>query len=96
MSETDPAAYDGPASLVTAETSLDIEVRLRGMFQPLDGRYHWYGRVTHDEHVDRLVESGASVVLRTPHGQAAGRLSDRDPWGRFRIGGTGSPPFPTQ
>ena len=52
MSETDPAAYDGPASLVTAETSLDIEVRLRGMFQPLDGRYHWYGRVTHDEHVD--------------------------------------------
>ena len=69
---------------------------LRGTFQPIDGRYHWYGRIAQHDDVDALVASGASgasVVLRTPHGDAAGRLSDRDPWGRYRIAGTGRPPF---
>jgi hypothetical protein len=33
------------------------------------------------------------VVLRTAHGSAEGRLSDVDPWGRFRIAGVGRPPF---
>ncbi len=88
-----PEGYDGPAHLVADGRTVGVEVRLRGFFQPLDGRYHWYGRITRHADVDALVESGASVVLRTPHGEAAGRLSDRDPWGRYRIGGTGHPPF---
>jgi hypothetical protein len=37
--------------------------------------------------------SGTSVVLRTAYGESVGRLSDPDPWGRHRIGGTGTPPF---
>jgi hypothetical protein len=86
--------YDGPAELRTPEGSvLDVDVTVRGMFQPIDGRYHWYGRIVADEELDAQVDSGASVVLRTPHGEAAGRLSDRDPWGRHRITGTGVPPF---
>ena len=37
--------------------------------------------------------SGATVTLVTPHGAAQARLSDVDPWGRFRVSGTGKPPF---
>ena len=86
-------AYDGPAHLLTGHQDVEVEVRMRGFFQPIDGRYHWYGRISHGAAVDDLAETSSSVVVRTPHGDAAGRLSDRDPWGRFRVGGTGRPPF---
>ncbi|WP_317891391.1 DUF4873 domain-containing protein [Saccharopolyspora pogona] len=33
-------------------------------------------------------------MLRTRTGEAAGTLSNPDPWGRYRITGTGRPPFP--
>jgi hypothetical protein len=85
--------YDGPALLVTEDHRVEVTVTLRGAFQPIDGRYHWYGRVSRHDVLDALTGSGRSVVLRTPHGDAAGRLSDRDPWGRYRVGGTGRPPF---
>ena len=88
--------YDGPARLVTEEQSLDVEVRLRGHFEPLDGRYHWYGRVSPGADVDALVTTRAELALRTPHGVSVARLADRDPWGRFRVTGTGRPPFPVQ
>ena len=91
--EASSEGYDGPARLLTEDHQVEVAVTLRGAFQPIDGRYHWYGRVSRHDGVDALVASGASVVLRTPHGDAAGRLSDRDPWGRYRIGGTGRPPF---
>jgi hypothetical protein len=86
--------YDGPARLVTDEQDVEVEVRLRGQFQPLDGLYHWYGRVTAADGVDALVATRAALLLRTPHGDAAARLADRDPWGRYRVTGTGRPPFP--
>ena len=88
--------YAGPARLLSDGHQVEVEVSLRGAFQPIDGRYHWYGRVARHDAVDALVAAGASVVLRTPHGDAAGRLSDRDPWGRYRVGGTGHPPFGAQ
>jgi hypothetical protein len=34
--------------------------------------------------------------LRTPYGEAQARLSDVDPWGRYRVTGSGRPPFPTE
>jgi hypothetical protein len=97
--ETGPApgdgdeGYTGPAQLVADESTVEVSVTLRGVFQPIDGRYHWYGRLAHDSRVDEAVASGATVTIRTPHGTAQGKLSDRDPWGRFRITGTGTPPF---
>jgi hypothetical protein len=91
---TDLEGYDGPAELVTAGGTLAVRVRLRGAFQPIDGRYHWYGRVAADEGVDALVRSRAAVLVRTPHGEAPARLADRDTWGRYRVTGTGRPPFP--
>ena len=90
----DVEGYDGPAALVTDDTATAVEVRLRGAFQPIDGRYDWYGRVSAGTDVDALVDSRADVVIRTPHGEAAARLADRDPWGRYRVTGTGRPPFP--
>ena len=68
-----------------------VEVDLRGFFEPIDGRFHWHGRLAAQPRL--AVSSGASVTVRTPHGSAVGRLSDVDPWGRFRITGLGRPPF---
>jgi hypothetical protein len=93
--EHDHEGYDGPAELVTDDGTLEVRVTVRGVFQPIDGRYHWYGRVAPDDRVVPWGRAGASVVLRTPEGSAAGRLSDEDPWGRYRIAGTGRPPFVT-
>lgn len=82
--------YAGPAEIVgDGDTSVEVTVNLRGGFQPIDGRFHWYGRVAGHE---RLA-SGDRVTIRTEHGDAEGRLSDVDPWGRLRIAGTGRPPF---
>jgi hypothetical protein len=81
--------YVGPATI----SDIDVEVTLRGHFEPLDGRFHWYGRITQNPELSAQVQSGATVTLRTPHGTAEGRLSDVDTWGRFRITGTGRPPF---
>lgn len=85
--------YAGPAEVLTKDGSITVEVTLRGLFQPIDGLYHWYGRIARDERLADLGARGAGVVLRTPEGEAAGRLADEDPWGRYRIAGTGTPPF---
>jgi len=94
--------YDGPATVAAdpgADTGediggdIDVQVRLRGHFEPIDGRFHWYGRIQSSDTLAQAHGSGATVTVRTPRGEAAGRLSDIDPWGRFRIAGTGTPPF---
>ena len=80
--------YDGPALIETT----DVEVRLRGCFQPIDGLFHWWGRIGSGPALEAHT-SGSRVMIKTPHGTAEGRLSDVDPWGRFRISGSGRPPF---
>ena len=79
--------YDGPGRI----DDVELAVRLRGHFEPIDGRFHWWGRLARDTRLTHA--SGATVTLSLPTGQAEGRLSDVDPWGRFRISGTGRPPF---
>lgn len=81
--------FSGPAEIRIGEATVQVEVDLRGGFQPIDGRFHWYGRVgTHDR-----LTSGDRVTIHTGRGEAQARLSDVDPWGRLRIAGTGPPPF---
>lgn len=99
MSHEPLEEYAGPATVALDETdsgasgaSTEVEVRLRGHFEPIDGTFHWYGRISAAELQDQQ-HNGAAVRLRTPHGESVGRLSDLDPWGRFRITGTGRPPF---
>jgi hypothetical protein len=94
MSEHDEEGYTGPATVTADETELTVQVELRGYFQPIDGRYHWYGRVAADPAVTEFAGNGKKqVTLRTPEGEAAATLSDVDPWGRFRVTGVSRPPF---
>lgn len=90
-------AYDGPAVVEApgqiAGVAVEVTVRLRGHVEPIDGRFHWYGRIATNPVLDERHRSGTTVTLHTEHGRAEGRLSDKDPWGRFRITGTGRPPF---
>lgn len=87
------SGYAGPAALVCGDVVLPVQVELRSGFQPLDGRVHWHGRLAADPRVDELVRPGDTVVLRTETGEAQGRADDRDPWGRYRIRGTGRAPY---
>jgi len=87
--------YAGPAVLDAPGAELAVTVALNGHPDPIDGHYHWYGRLTAAE-ADLLPDPGRGVVsLRIAGGEpAAGRLQERDPWGNLRIAGIGRPPFP--
>ncbi|MBB4686051.1 DUF4873 domain-containing protein [Amycolatopsis jiangsuensis] len=94
MSEHDEDGYHGPATLLVGDAQLPVEVELRGHFQPIDGYYHWYGRIAVDaaltEHVGGRKKS---CEIRVGELTATGEVSDPDPWGRYRITGTSTPPF---
>ena len=94
MSEHDEEGYTGEATLTFGTDEVPVTVELRGYFQPIDGRYHWYGRIKQNDEVTTRVEAGArTALLRTPTGQAEGTLTDPDPWGRYRVGGISTPPY---
>jgi hypothetical protein len=94
MSDMDNDGYDGPAELIDGTTSVPVDVALRGHFDPISGKYSWYGRVAASPQVAALVTGGARRVrLRTPHGEVETALSDVDPWGRPRVQGFGAAPF---
>ena len=87
--------YDGPAELLGGAAAIAVEVKLRGHFDPISGKYSWYGRVAAGPEVAALVADGAQrVVLRTPHAEVETALHDVDPWGRPRVSGFGRAPFP--
>ena len=86
--------YDGPAELIDGTTTIPVEVQLRGHFDPISGKYSWYGRVAAKPEVAELVAVGARKVrLRTPHAEVETALADVDPWGRPRVEGFGEAPF---
>src|SRR5215472_10903759 len=90
------AGYRGPATLRLADgaASFEVQADLRGMFEPLDGRYHWYGRLAADAALAAAVPRGrAAGTLSTPAGTAECELSDPDTWLRYRISGISTPPF---
>jgi hypothetical protein len=90
----DEDGYTGTATLRLGDTELDVDVELRGHFQPIDGYYHWYGRIKADQRLSELAGGKKQKVeIRTPEGSAEGEISDPDPWDRYRILGTSTPPF---
>lgn len=90
----DEPGHDGPVIVHLPDGSLRVQARLRGQFEPIDGRYRWYGRLQpHDELSARANRLPIDVRIVTAEGEADGVLSDPDPWGRLRVAGTGRPPF---
>ena len=88
--------YEGTAVVEVGGSRFDVQVRLRGHFQPIDGRYHWYGRMSANEGLDGVLGSGrATGVLTTAEGSAPCELSEPDPSRRYRVTGTSTPPFRT-
>ena len=91
---TDEDGYEGEATLRMEDLSLTVTVTLKGNFEPVDGRYHWYGRIQQNAALtERLGGRKGTATLATPHGEATGTLTDPDTWGRYRITGTSKPPF---
>jgi hypothetical protein len=92
----DEDGYAGAATLTVGDAEFAVEVSLRGEFQPIDGRYHWYGRIEPHDGLPGLVRTGRLTgVLRTPEGSAPCDLSDPDPWQRYRVTGISTPPYAT-
>ena len=93
--ETDAeAAYDGPARLVVGGREVAVPVRLSGHFEPIGGRYHWAGRLHPSAELSASVRANEAVRLVADDGRAAdATIREEDPWGGFRICGSGRPPF---
>jgi cation diffusion facilitator CzcD-associated flavoprotein CzcO len=92
----DEDSYSGPATLEATGRRFEVAVELHGYFQPIDGRYHWYGRIAAHEAVAAALPAGrAEGSLTTPHGSAPCDVGEPDPWGRYRVSGISTPPFPT-
>jgi hypothetical protein len=90
----DEDGYDGAAELLDGDSVIPVTVKLAGHFDPISGKYSWYGRVAAGPEVAALVAAGVRRVrLRTPHGEVETALSDVDPWGRPRVEGFGQAPF---
>jgi len=86
--------YQGSATLTIGGSRFTVEVQLRGHFEPIDGRYHWYGRAAAHDALTATLKSGRTpALLTTPEGSAPCQLSDPDPWQRYRVTGTSTPPF---
>ena len=94
MRDHDVDGYSGPAQLIDGDSVVEVTVKLAGHFDPISGKYSWYGRVAASTEVAALVDKGARAVrLRTPYAEVPTTLSDVDPWGRPRVEGFGAAPF---
>jgi len=87
--------YEGAAVLVTADRRIDVHVHLSGHFEPIDGRYHWAGRVAPHPDVAALARGGRRAVTvqigQSP--EAPARIAEVDPWGGVRLTGVSRPPW---
>jgi Domain of unknown function (DUF4873) len=90
----DEDGYEGPAEvLLDGDRTVAVRAVLSGAFEPVEGRYQWYGRVSAPDLTDLVGAGRLACVLRTPAGEAAGELAEPDTWGRYRVSGTSTPPF---
>ena len=70
-------------------------MRFAGRFEPVDGRYHWGGRIApHDSLSGSSAAGQRSVTVQIGRNPAAAaRLAEVDPWGGIRVVGVGRPPW---
>jgi hypothetical protein len=88
--------YAGAAVLRADGVEVSVTVEVAGRVEPVDGRYHWGGRVAPAPEVAALVRGGKRAAeLGVPGATPVpARLGDVDPWGGVRITGVGRPPWP--
>ena len=74
-----------------------MTVHLDGHLEPLDGNFHWYGRIQRSDDLAAAKQAGAtSAQLAIAGGPPAPlRLAEADPWGHVQVIGTGAPPYPS-
>ena len=93
----DELDFAGPAVLSAGDDSYDVRVWLSGRVEPVDGRYHWGGRIAAHDGVAQLVRDGRrAVTLRTADGRGSAvpaRLGEVDAWGGVGVRATGTPPW---
>lgn len=87
--------YRGPGELVAGGVRIPVTVALSGHTEPIDGKYHWYGRIAAQDAVIALSKPGAApVTITLPEGSPTpARLAEVDPWGNVRVTGVGAPPY---
>jgi len=87
--------YAGPVVVVAGDVAVRADARLAGRVEPVDGRFHWGGRLAPDPELAGLVRGGArAVLLRVDDGPPRdARLQEVDPWGGVRVAAVGSPPW---
>ena len=94
-SDLDDDGYRGPGTVTVDDVEYAVDIHLLGHFEPLDGWYRWYGRIAAHTALDAALGGRRTAArVTTPVGSADGELSDVDPWGRYRVTGTSTPPFP--
>lgn len=87
--------YDGPATVTHNGQDYQTRVRLTGHFDPIDGQYHWQGMLYAE--LTGTGVTGAEVDIRIGDHTAAGRVTERTPWGTLAVvGAAGYPPFPLE
>jgi hypothetical protein len=85
--------FTGTAVLLVGEDALAVQVTLSVRFEPVDGRYHWGGRIAPAPEVAALVRGGVRACSLRVDSAAPARLGELDPWGGVRVTGVGPPPF---
>jgi hypothetical protein len=87
--------YAGSAVLSTQDGEITVQVRLSGRIEPVDGRYHWAGRIAPHLAVGQLFEAGVrSAALRIgDRHPVQARLGEVDPWGAVRVTAVSPPPW---
>jgi hypothetical protein len=76
-------------------SAIEVVGQLHGFFQPIDGSYHWYGRLAPDERISAWVAERGRAAVEISVGEGGpvpARLGERNPWGGHRVTGTGPPP----
>ena len=88
--------FSGEASLIVGDQVMDVVVHLDGHLEPLDGRFHWYGRIERCADVEAVKAAGATtgllVIGELPPAEL--RLAEYDAWGHVQVKGVGAPPYP--